>query len=137
MANFVVDASAALAWCFEDEASKYADGLLERLSHGEQIVVPAHWPTEVLNGLLVAVRRSRIEAGQPALLWRELARLPIEIEPPLSANQGTAILALGEKHGLTVYDAAYLELAYRRKLPLGSLDGDLRKAAHAAGVALV
>lgn len=137
MANFVVDASAALAWCFEDEAGGYADGLLERLRHGAQIVVPAHWPSEILNGLLVAVRRRRIHAGQPALLWHELSRLPIEIEPPLSADQGTAILALGDKHGLTVYDAAYVELAHRRKLPLGSLDEDLRKAAQASGVALI
>lgn len=137
MSNFVVDASAALAWCFEDESSGYADGLLESLRHGSQIVVPAHWPTEVLNGLLVAVRRKRINADQPALLWQELSRLPIEVEPPLSANQGSEILALGDKFGLTVYDATYVELAQRRKLPLGTLDADLRKAAQASGVTLI
>jgi predicted nucleic acid-binding protein len=60
MAVFVVDASAALAWCFEDEASSWSDGLLERLRQGGQIVVPAHWPTEISNGLLVAERRKRI-----------------------------------------------------------------------------
>jgi len=137
MAVFIVDASAALAWCFEDEASSFSDGLLERLRQGDQIVVPAHWPTEILNGLLVAARRKRIRPDQPALLWDELVRLPIETEPPISASQAKNILALGEKHNLTVYDAAYLELAHRRQLLLGTLDVDLRKAAQAEGVALL
>jgi predicted nucleic acid-binding protein len=134
MAVFVVDASAALAWCFEDESSSFTDGLLERLRHGDQIVVPAHWPTEISNGLLVASRRKRIKADQPMLFWEELARLPIEAEPALNAVQAKIVLALGEKHGLTVYDAAYLELAQRRRLPLGTLDMHLRKAAQAENV---
>jgi len=137
MAIFVVDASVALAWCFEDEASSWTDGLLERLRQGDAIVVPAHWPTEISNGLLVASRRKRIKADQPALFWDELERLPIEVEVALSAGQAKIVLALSAKHGLTVYDAAYLELAYRRQLPLGTLDVDLRKAAQGEGVALL
>jgi len=137
MAVFVVDASAALAWCFEDEASSWTDGLLERLRQGDRIVVPAHWPTEILNGLLVASRKKRIKTGQSALFWDELARLPIETEPALTAIQAKAVLALGEKHGLTMYDAAYLELAHRRELSLATLDTDLRKAAEVEGVALL
>ena len=108
MAVFVVDASAALAWCFEDEATSWTDGLLERLRHGDRTIVPAHWPTEILNGLLVATRRKRIKPDQPALFWNELGRLPIETEPSLTAVQATTVLALAERHGLTVYDAAYL-----------------------------
>ncbi len=100
-------------------------------------MVPAHWPTEILNGLLVASRRKRIKTGQPALFWDELARLPIETEPALTTIQAKAVLALGEKHGLTVYDAAYLELAHRRQLPLGTLDADLRKAAQAEGAVVL
>lgn len=137
MAVFVVDASAALAWCFEDEASSWTDGLLDRLRHGDRMVVPAHWPTEVLNGLLVALRRKRIRVGLPELFWDELACLPIETEPALNSVQAKTILTLSEKHGLTVYDAAYLELAHRRQLPLGTLDTDLRKAAQVEGVALL
>ena len=137
MAVFVVDASAALAWCFEDEASGWTDGLLERLQQGDRIVVPAHWPTEILNGLLVASRRKRIKTGQPALFWDELARLPIETEPLLTTMQAKVVLALSEKHGLTVYDAAYLELAFRRQLPLATLDTDLRNAAQVEGAALL
>jgi len=137
MALFVVDASAALAWCFEDEASSWTDRLLERLRQGDRIVVPAHWSAEILNGLLVALRRKRIKEGQPSLFWDELVRLPIETEPALTPIQAKTVLALGDKYGLTVYDAAYLELAHRRHLPLGTLDADLRKAAQAEGVALL
>ena len=137
MAIFVVDASAALAWCFEDEASSWSDGLLERLRQGDQIVVPAHWPTEISNGLLVAQRKNRIKTGQAALFWDELVHLPIEMEPALTAVQAKTVLILSEKHGLTVYDAAYLELAQRRQFPLGTLDTDLRKAAQAAGVVVL
>jgi len=137
MAIFVADASVTLAWCFEDEASTFADGILERLRQGDRIVVPAHWPTEISNGLLVASRRKRIKADQPALFWDELARLPIDVEAALSAAQAKVVLTLSAKHGLTVYDAAYLELAYRRQLPLGTLDTDLRKAAQAEGVVLL
>jgi hypothetical protein len=65
MAVFVADASATLAWCFEDETNNWTDGLLDRLQHGDRIVVPAHWPTEILNGLLVASRRKRISQASP------------------------------------------------------------------------
>jgi predicted nucleic acid-binding protein len=70
------------------------------------------------------------------LFWDEIARLPIDTEPPLSAIQARAVLALSNKYGLTAYDAAYLELAYRRQLPLGTLDADLHTAAQAEGIAL-
>jgi hypothetical protein len=83
MAVFVVvDASVTLAWCFEDEPkTPRSEGPLERLKHGDRIVVPAHWPTEVGNGLLMAVRKKRIKPEQPPLLWDELGHLPINPEP--------------------------------------------------------
>ena len=61
MSDFVADASATLPWCFEDEATPCTESLLERLRVGESAVVPAHWPTEVMNGLVVAMRRGRID----------------------------------------------------------------------------
>lgn len=84
MAIFVADASVALAWCFEDETNSLADALLDRLRRGDRIVVPAHWPTEISNGLLVAQRRKRIRTGQAATLLSELARLPIEMDSALN-----------------------------------------------------
>ena len=113
MAVFVVDASVALAWCFEDEATNWTEEFLDRLRQGDRIIVPAHWATEVANALLMGVRRKRIKPEQPQLLWDELGRLPIDTEPALTTARGKEVLALGEKHGLTVYDAAYLELARR------------------------
>ena len=87
MAAFVVDASAALAWCFEDEANVWSDGLLKRLKDGDTIFVPAHWAVEILNGLVVASRRNRIKPGQSLLLWDQIARLPIEAGPAPTARQ--------------------------------------------------
>jgi predicted nucleic acid-binding protein len=73
MASFVVDASVTLSWCFEDEANAGADALLERLRSGDQVCVPAHWPTEVSNGLLMALRKKRIKPGRFELFWDQLA----------------------------------------------------------------
>ncbi len=137
MAIFIADASVTLPWCFEDEATSWTDSLLDRLRAGDGILVPAHWPTEVSNGMLIALRRKRIQPGRPELFWDALAALPIEVEPPLSPLQAKAVLVLSAQHGLTVYDAAYLELAKRKSLPLATLDTDLIRAASAEGVPLV
>lgn len=136
MATFVADASVTLPWCFEDESTAWTDGLLDRLRNGDRIAVPAHWPTEISNGLLMALRRRRIQPGRSELFWDELAILPIEVEPPLSPDQAKEVLALSQKHGLTVYDAAYLELAKRKGITLATADSELIAAASLEGVML-
>jgi predicted nucleic acid-binding protein len=105
MAVFVLDASVCLAWCFEDEFTEWTNDLFTRLPAGDRILVPAHWLTEVFNGLLSGVRRQRIKPAQPALFWDEFANLPIVTEPALTAAEAKAVLTLGEKHSLTFYDA--------------------------------
>jgi predicted nucleic acid-binding protein len=137
MATFVADASVTLPWCFQDEATAWTDGLLDRLRGGDRIAVPAHWPTEISNGLLMGLRRKRIPPGRPQLFWDQLAILPIDVEPPLTSVQAKAVLTLCEVHGLTVYDAAYLELAMRKGLPLATQDSDLVKAAQLEGASMV
>jgi predicted nucleic acid-binding protein len=137
MATFVADALVTLPWCFQDEATAWTDSLLDRLLAGDHISVPAHWPTEISNGLLMGVRRKRIQPGQPDLFWEQLEVLPIDVEPPLTPSQAKAVLALCEEHGLTVYDAAYLELAKRSGLALATQDSDLLKAAKLEGVSLI
>jgi predicted nucleic acid-binding protein len=137
MATFVADASVTLPWCFQDEATAWTDSLLDRLRVGDRIVVPAHWPTEVSNGLLMALRRKRVQSGRPELFWDELAVLPIDVEPPLTPSQAKSVLVLCQRRGLTVYDAAYLELAKRKGLPLATQDSDLLKAAPLEGVLLI
>jgi predicted nucleic acid-binding protein len=111
--------------------------LLDRLRGGDRIIVPAHWPTEISNGMLMAVRRKRILPGRPQLFWEQLRILPIDVEMPLSADQAKAVLASGERYGLTVYDAAYLELATRKGLPLATRDSALIQAAKLEGASVL
>jgi predicted nucleic acid-binding protein len=137
MPSFVIDASATLPWRFEDEATPWTEALLDRIESGEEVLVPAHWPLEVVNTLLMGRRRGRITSQQLNEFIGDLAALPIRLEPPPNPVQWPAIVTLAEQYRLSAYDAAYLELAQRVGLPLATLDGDLRKAAQAEGAALV
>jgi len=137
MARFVIDASATLPWCFADEATEWSESLLDRLRNGDQVTVPAHWAAEVSNGMLVALRKGRIQPGRPELFWDELNILPIDVDPPLSSERAKSVLAVCSAHGLTVYDAVYLELAKRKRLPIASLDAELIKAARNESVPVI
>ena len=137
MPSFVADASAALPWCFADEATSWTEALLDRMEQGEEVWVPAHWPTEVMNGLVMATRQGRIDRARVARFVAALASLAIRIDPAYTPAAWNAVIAAATKHRLTVYDAAYLELAQRTGLPLATLDGDLQKAARAEGVVLL
>jgi predicted nucleic acid-binding protein len=137
MPALVIDASAALPWCFADEATEATNGLLARLQTGDEAVVPAHWPVEVANALRTATRRGRISSRDVQDFLKDLESLPIRIDATTRSLLRGRIYPLSERHNLTVYDAAYLELAIREHLPLATLDSDLQKAAHTAGVSLV
>ena len=131
---FVVDASVALAWCFEDEATPQTEAVLDRLSH-DTAVVPSLWELEVSNVLLAGERRDRLTESQSARFVALLAQLPILVDTA-SVDVG-AVLAAGRQHVLTAYDAAYLVLAEREGVPLATLDARLRAAAQAVGVAVI
>jgi predicted nucleic acid-binding protein len=90
-----------------------------------------------MNALIMAARRNRIDLERATRFSRDLAALPIRIEPPHAPAAWYVVIAVATKHRLSVYDAAYLELAERTGLPLATLDSDLRKAALAAGVVLL
>jgi len=133
---FVLDASVALAWSFRDEQNAYAHRMLRRLED-DPAVVPVVWLLEVANGLLVAERRGRFTAADVAQVYGTLADLPIEWSD-LTLDQALGpVLDLARAHGLSAYDAAYLELAMREGLPLATQDDALRVAAERAGVPLV
>ena len=134
---FVADASATLPSIFDDEATPWTEALLTRAQQGDTVVVPAHWPAEVANVILMAQRRKRIQPGRALPFFDSLATLRIEVEDPLPLFRLQEVFLLAERHKLTVYDAAYLELSQRRNLPLATLDGDLVKAAERDGSALV
>lgn len=136
MSAFVLDASIALAWCFDDEASEETDRLAERLrDHGA--FVPNLWHLELSNVLLQAERRGRITAADIAVRLRLLGQLPIETDTETHLRATRDTLALARPERLTAYDAAYLELAMRRGLPLASRDQDLRAAAKRLGVGVL
>jgi predicted nucleic acid-binding protein len=131
---FVLDASMALAWCFEDEATSQTDAVLDRLAK-DSAIAPSLWELEVINVLLSAERRGRITESQTARFVALFTQLPIHIDSA-GADMGT-VLAVGRHHGLTAYDAAYLVLAEREGIPLATMDGKLRTAAQAAGVSVL
>lgn len=131
----MLDASIAVAWLIEDEAAPETDALLDRLL-GEGAVTPAIWPLEIGNVLLNAERRGRLHAGDVAARTALLADLPIAIDDQSTERALGVTLTLARQHRLTTYDAAYLELAVRRNLPLATKDSALRQAALRVGVAL-
>lgn len=133
MSAFVIDASIALAWCFEDEASPGTDLVLEHV-RDRGAIVPALWHLELGNVLLQAEKRSRIAMAEIAARLELIAALPIEVDQETTAHAWRETLALARAQGLTTYDAAYLELAVRRGIPLVTKDETLRVAAERLGV---
>ena len=131
--SFVLDNSVALSWCFEDEQTPAIMALLDRLTESGA-TAPQLWPLEALNGLLAAERRGRIDAARRQLLSGFLQELPIAIDDETATRGWTATAPLAGQHRLTAYDAAYLELALRLRLPLATRDGPLMQAAQQAGV---
>ncbi len=134
--DFVLDNSIVMAWSFEDEVDKYADAVLERLAD-TRAVVPVLWPLEVANALLMGERRKRSTEAETIKWIGILASLPIAIDGETNSRAWSDTLSLARGHKLSAYDAAYLELAIRRGMPLATIDGKLRTAAEAAGVALL
>ena len=122
-----------MAWVFADEASPETDRLRESLIDGRAFV-PALWPIEVGNVLWVATSRGRITRDEWTRVRNSLNGLPVEIEPVSAGRVWEAVLTLADEHGLSVYDAMYLELALRMQLPLATLDRRLAAAAIAKGI---
>ena len=135
MSGIVVDASVALAWCFPDEASEYADGVLIALK-GQTIVVPAVWSLEIANALLVGERRKRLRQPEILRFVALLEGLLVLQDDQTVSESVSKVLPLARDYGLSAYDAAYLELAIRHSAPLATLDGVLQKAAKRASVCI-
>jgi predicted nucleic acid-binding protein len=133
VAEFVLDGSLALAWYFKDEADPYADAVAARFP-AARAVVPLIWPLEVANAVLMGERRQRSTEAQAAQWLSFLGSLPIAVDDETSDRAWGEVLSLARAHRLSSYDAAYLELALRRGLPLATLDDKLRAAASALGV---
>lgn len=135
MNQFVIDNSVVMSWFFSDEASDYTRRVLESLADNAAFV-PSIWPLEVANVLLSGQRRSRCTEAEAARFVTLLEALPIHIDGRTPDKALHEILQLGREHGLSSYDAAYLELAMREGIPLATQDKALLRAAGAAGVAI-
>jgi predicted nucleic acid-binding protein len=131
---FVLDGSVTLAWYFADEQDAYADEVATSLA-SSAAVVPAMWPLEIANAILMGERRQRGTMAKASVWLRFLRSLPITVDDETHVRAWGDTLDLARNHRLTAYDAAYLELSLRRGLPLATLDNKLKAAAKAAGVA--
>jgi predicted nucleic acid-binding protein len=130
----VLDASVVIAWAYEEEDGRL-DALIRYVA-ANFASVPAHWILEITNTLLNSERRGRLKAGQRQEILTRIELLPIRLDPETPIRAWKEIPALAAQYGLTIYDAAYLELALRLDTPLATLDQDLIRAARKAGVAL-
>jgi predicted nucleic acid-binding protein len=131
--SFVLDASVAACWAFEDEDHPTATLALDRI-RSDQARVPSLWWFEVRNTLIINERRGRLAEADTAAFLRGLSRLGVTVD---RLPEEAGVMTLARKHRLTVYDASYLELAQREILPLATLDADLIRAARAENLSLI
>ncbi|MFI5267403.1 MAG: type II toxin-antitoxin system VapC family toxin [Chloroflexota bacterium] len=132
----VIDASVTLAWCFPDEATPATDALRGRVTL-TGAVVPPHWRIEIESTVRLAERRRRIAAAQVADFVRFIRAQMIEVDqPPLQTTFGD-LMPIARQYSLSVYDAAYVDLANRRGLSLATLNANIRRAARQIGIDLV
>ena len=138
MTGFVLDNSVSMRWLLASQKKAdqhYAERVLRSLADSEALV-PHLWHLEAVDVLLGAEKRGELEAGEVERFIAQLASLPIQTDA-LTAHQAfSRTLNLSRDYKLSSYDAAYLELAMRKSLPLATLDADLKKAARQAGVSV-
>lgn len=135
--GFVADASMGIAWSVASQSSNVADELLDEVAAGRPFRVPGLWFLEVANALLVLRRRKRITPREWATARRALDQLHPAVDEESHRAAFGKLSDLAIEHGLSVYDAVYLELALRSDLPLATRDGVLNKAARRCGVTIL
>lgn len=134
--SLVLDSSATLAWVYSAETTEAISDVLARVIESGAWV-PALWRLEIANVLEMGVRKGRTDAAFRDAALADLALLPISVDPETDRHAWGATVKLAARHRLTLYDAAYLELARRRSLPLATLDAELRVAAAAEDIILI
>lgn len=133
---FVLDTSVTMAWCFEDEATPYAARILDLLED-DTAVAPSIWPLEVINVVRTAERRQRLSPADVARFMVLLSGLDIAVDTISLERAAGNVLDLARAHGLTSYDASFLELAMRESLPLATVDARLGAAAEETGLEVI
>lgn len=133
--ELVVDCSVVMSWCFRDEADAYSERVLDGLIEGMDFA-PGILPLEVANALVIGERRKRLRRTDSDRFITLLGELPLTIVPDPPERVLNEAIAIARKHRLSAYDAAYLDLALRRGIPLATRDADLRRAARRYGAFL-
>lgn len=137
MDRLIVDASLAIAWVHPGQATPETDRLLDEVGKGTAVIVPALWPVETANVLLVLERRGKLTGDERMSAVGALTSLGVEIDHEMSVLAFTRLSHLASELTLSVYDAAYLELALRLGVPLACKDGPLREAARKRNVTVL
>jgi len=132
--DWVLDSSVALAWALPDETSARAEKFLARVSPKDSLWVPALWWYEISNALVVAQRRRRLAEPESMRVMELYGRLPVQTDMDLTLDAARRFQVLARAHSLSVYDAAYLELAQRKSAGLATLDRRLSNAARKANL---
>jgi predicted nucleic acid-binding protein len=135
--DFVVDASIGIAWVHPAQVTSRSQALLQAVCDGAVVCAPALWPVETANALLVLVRRGKLTEDERAAALSALAKLSVEIDHEMASLSFTRLSDLASQQGLSIYDATYLELALRKKLPLACKDSTLCEAAKRCRVKLL
>ena len=134
--DFILDCSVTMTWCFKEEATRLSQITQAALIENKAIV-PSIWPLEVNNVLWVSIRTKKVTEIQAKRFKYILSGLPIVVDLKASDLRNELILELAQEHKISCYDAAYLELSLRERLPLATFDRALAKAAKAAGVGVL
>jgi len=134
---FVLDNSVAMRWCFEPDENRYAESILDKLEAGDTAIVPVMWLYEASAVLAREQNRGRLAAPEADEFIAALQSLNITVDDESAARIFSDVHRVALTYRLTSYDAAYLELAIRRNLPLATLDEDLIRACNVAGASLV
>jgi len=132
--RFVLDASVVVAWLLDEEEAAPALAILD-LFREQEAIVPGNWSFEVCNAVRKALRTNRITVETQTRLQQAVLALPVQFDSPSIERDWTAVLPLARQLELSVYDAAYLELALREGIALATFDDQLRERATALGVA--
>ena len=137
MSAIILDSSVALSWVLPDELTASTQTIRASIEAGDRTIVPSHWALEIANALWAAERRRRITQPDTTAALAALEKLSMESDTETARRAGRETLALARQNALSVYDAAYLELAIRQGAVLASLDGPLRTAAKKLNVPLL
>lgn len=131
--SFVADNSVIVGWFVASQGDADTEALLERAAT-EDVHVPFIWRAEFAAVLLALSHNRRLPPAKAPVILDAIDRLDLvyDASPPSSRT----LVEIGRRHSLSAYDACYLELAMRLRLPLAARDAPLRKAAARAGVRL-